>query len=450
MSLFTEQQATAADWQSFRESHPLVQVLDAFIIDVNGQPVGKRLRVEDAAALFVDGLNFSACAPLLDCRGLGHEPAGLGGADGDPDATAWPVAGTLVVVPWSRVPAAQVLLSMAGAEQSEPWWDPRELLREVVNRLASDGLHPVVACELEFYLLRPAGADDGTSPEWTPAAGLGRAANLSLDNLEGTSEVLEGIHAAACRQGIPTSTTVSECGQGQFEVNLRHRADPVRAADDAVLLRRIVRGVARQHGLRATFMAKPFAREPGSGLHVHASIADATSANRFGSAEGERWLRGAIGGLQQSLAELLALLAPNFNSHRRLAALPELGTADWGFNNRSVPLRIPLGAPSSRRIECRVAGADASPHLVMAAVLAAMHRGIVSGAEPTAPQEGRKTSSCFREPVGVAAALAQLADAKWLAEYFPPRFIAAFVELKRGELADLFAEVQRCEREFYL
>jgi glutamine synthetase len=208
---------------------------------------------------------------------------------------------------------------------------------------------------------------------------------LSLAKLEEYQPIITAIEAACRTQAIPSSTVISEYGAAQFEVNLEHRDDPVRAADDALLLRRVVQSVARQFGLHATFMSKPFPDQAGSGLHIHASILDAAGENLFDDrrADGGAMIAHAAAGLQATMAEAMAIFAPNINVYRRFRAnnfTPV--TRDWAENNRSAAFRIPPASGSARRLEHRISGAEANPYLVIAAVLAGMHHGIEARLDP--------------------------------------------------------------------
>ncbi len=228
---------------------------------------------------------------MLDVQGHGCDAQGYGGSDGDPDGICWPLPGTLAPVPWASAPTAQCLIEMRDAATGElMWFDPRKILADVVARLRADGLHPTVACELEFYLIDPKRtADGGIRP--APLARTGEvprtALNLGMSAVEDYSEFILAV-AAAAEAGVPASTAVAEYGLGQFEINLRHVSDPVLAADHAILLKRIIQGVARARGLDATFMAKPFIDQPGNGMHVHVSMADETGRNIFAGAEASR------------------------------------------------------------------------------------------------------------------------------------------------------------------
>lgn len=449
----TGQTAQLSEWAAFRAAHPDIQAIDAFVIDANGNASGKRLPAADGDKLYSDGIQFSASCLIADCRGLGHDAGGYGKSDGDPDATAMPIAGMLQRSPWAATPTAQVVCQMRDVtEGKELWFDPRVILRNVVRQCRAAGLHPVVACELEFYLIDPRRTVDGriavgALPGRTPPR---RAANLSLEAVEDTSVFLSRVNAAAADQGLPVCGAVAEYGIGQYEVNLRHIADPLLAADQAVLLKRLVKGVARSLGVEATFMAKPFADQPGNGLHVHVSLVDEAGKNRFGDAGGEVLMRQGIAGMQALLFESFALYAPNFNSHRRYLGMFVPTSRDWGNNNRSVAFRVPAADGQARRIEHRVAGADASPHLTMAGILAAVLHGITHKLEPTEPVDGRASDASDPEfPGDLTAALQRLEGSTLLPPYIPGEFLRVYAHGKRAEYLDLIEDVFTREYDFY-
>ena len=447
--------ASVTDWTDFQKAHPKVSALDAFIIDVNGNALGKRVPIEDAPKIFDAGVQFSACSLIADSRGLGHNVQGMGTSDGDPDGTALPIRGTLCLATWSQVTVAQVMCHMRDVElQQSLWFDPRVILANVVDQCRAAGIHPVVACELEFYLIDPRRTADGGIALAAPAPNAGpprRAANLSLEAVETNATFLSRIDAAAAAQGVPVCGAVAEYGIGQYEVNLRHTADPLAAADHAVLLKRIVKGVAQSMGMQATFMAKPFAQQPGSGLHVHVSVVDEDGDNRFGAARGEVLLQQAIAGMQALMYDSIGLCAPNFNSHRRFLGPFVPTTLDWGLNNRSVAFRVPAAHGSARRVEHRVAGAYASPHLVMAAILAAVLHGMTNELQATKPVEGRVKSPTGHDfPNGLLAALERTQGSAQLAQYLPAQFLKLFAELKQKEYAASMEQVFPVEYDFYL
>ena len=449
----TAHPAPLSEWQAFRALNPDIEFIDAFVIDINGNAVGKRLPAADGDKLFKDGVMFSACAPVADCRGWGHNAGGLGRDDGDPDGIAKPIASTLQRVPWAVGATAQTLCHMVTMnEAANLWFDPRTILADVIAKCRAAGLHPVVACELEFYLIDARRSADGRiSVGALPGRSAPRrAGNLSLDAVEDMGEFLNRVAAAASVQQLPLCGAVAEYGISQYEINLRHLADPLLAADQAVLLKRLVKGVARSLGMDATFMAKPFAEQPGSGLHVHVSIVDEAGRNRFGGAGGESLLRNGVAGMQALMYDSMAVYAPNFNAQRRYLGKFVPTSRDWGRNNRSVAFRIPPGDGEARRIEHRVAGADASPHLTMAAILAALLHGIRERLEPGEPIEGRAADAGDVDfPGDLIVALNRLEKSELLARYIPARFLSIYSEVKRGEYGDLIEQVFNREYDFY-
>jgi glutamine synthetase len=448
--------APTEEWRAFLARHPQTRYVDAFMIGLNGMALGKRESASDLERIFRSGVTFSSCAAVLDVHGHGCNAFGIGGDDGDPDAIGRPVPGTLVPVPWASMPTAQCVLDMRDAETGEPvWFDPRAILAGITRRLRADGLHPVVACELEFYLIdgkrtaeggiRPAPLKRTGEPPRSPA-------NLSVEQVEEYADFVREVADAAQAQGIPATTAVAEYGLGQFEINLHHVADPVLAGDHAVLLKRIIRGVARGRGQDATFMAKPYMDQPGSGLHVHVSMTGADGTNLFSAKGGQELIGSAIAGLQATLPESLAVFAPNFSAFRRYQPglfAPLGGT--WGHNNRFAAFRIPLGEGPARRVEHRVAGADASPHLALAAILAGMHHGIAERLRPT-PEARGATHDGDALPLARTffEALDRFAEAPILSRYFPERYPALYRELKLGEFADMFAAPVPREFDYYL
>jgi len=427
--------------------------VDAFVADVSGQIRGKRLLASAWPGAVRDGVAFSASALILDAHGGSQGPLGLGTLDGDPDGKGFPLPGMLHAVPWAREAVAQCLLSMRDGQGKPLWFDPREVLRGVVERCRADGLFPVVSCELEFYLV---GADQAGRPVPMAAqrGGVARAGggHLCLQNLEDFAPFLHGLHAAMAAQGIPGDGLVSEYGPGQFELNLMHGPDPILAADHAVLQKRATQGVAARQGFRASFMAKPFAAHAGSGLHVHVSLVDEHGRNRFGAPGGEALLGHAVAGMQALHGQSMALFAPSFSAYRRYRAgsFVALSSA-WGEDNRSVAFRVPRSGPSARRIEHRLAAADASPHLVLAAILAAIHHGVTQSLRPTEPvhgnADGREDASLPRD---IFSALHAFETGAILPAYLPAQFPRLFAELRRAETASLFAQVQPAEYDFYI
>jgi len=446
--------ASTAEFDRFMQANADVVELETFIVDVNGHALGKRIPIAQGRRTFESGISFSACAPILDCQGRGHDPAGIGGSDGDPDGTALPLADNLCRVPWAKAPTAQVMCEMRRFDTRAPlWFDPRVILQRVISECAAQGIRAVVACELEFYLVDRGRTEQGKlklAANSRTRAAPRRPMNLSLECLEDSADFLSQVVTAAKAQSIPLAGSVAEYGLGQYEVNLRHVPDPLLAADHAVLLKRLVRGIARTNGIDATFMAKPFLDQPGSGLHVHISLIDEEGGSRFSAPGGDELLQEAVAGMQVLMFDSIALFAPNFNSHRRFMGPFVPTAATWGYNNRTVAMRIPAAGGPDLRIEHRVAGADASPHLVVAAILAGVLHGITNRLRPSAPTYGCAQGG--QDPVfpaGLLNALERMERSDVLSQYIPKPYIEAYAQLKRGEYHALCAQMSPRELDFY-
>lgn len=438
--------------------HPDLRHVEILLVDVNGIVRGKRIAIDETAALFGRGLNLPGSLHLLDMRGRNIEGLGIGTDDGDPDMVVRPVPGSLALTPWAAQPLAQCLLAMY-TPSGEPWFaDSRHVLNAVVERYRARGLNPVVAVEMEFYLLA-----DSASP--LPELRIGRIPGTStihtgpqlfnVDDLQELDVFLNELDAACRAQGIPASTAISECAPGQFEINLHHVADAALACDHAALLRRAIRSVARRHGIAATFMAKPFAEFSGSGTHVHVSVYDREDRNVFAAADGavlSPMLRHAVAGLLAAAPESMAIFCPNANSYRRLrlgAFAPVF--ANWGPNHRNVAIRIPTSDPTNTRIEHRIAGADVNPYLATAAILAGMLHGIERRIEPPEMvREGEAIRPIRPLPNRWEAALDALAAGRILPAYLGERFCEVYGRARRIESEQFHAEVSHLDYEWYL
>ena len=367
-----------------------------------------------------------------------------------------PVPGTLVRAPWLGDNAGQFLTSFYELDGTPNDLDPRHVLGRVIDGLAAEGLTPVVAVELEFFLL------DVSSGKPRPAKGL-TTDHRSTDNqvyglreLEDFKPFFDDLYAACDAQTIPLESAISEYAPGQFELTLRHKADALRATDDAIMYKRLVKGVAVRHGLEATFMAKPFANEAGNGMHLHISMADKDGHNAFASddPEGTPMLRHAIGGMKALLADQMAIFAPNANSYRRFKANSYAPVAPtWGVNNRTVSFRVTAGPPASRHVEHRIGGADANPYLAMAALLAGMCHGLEQKLDPGAPVVGNgyeAASSAPPMPSNWFAALDRFTTSEVMKDQLGARFVEMYGIVKRTEQERFFGSVPDLDYAWYL
>ncbi|WP_110687530.1 glutamine synthetase family protein [Salinicola aestuarinus] len=381
----------------FLQCHPEVQSVDLLISDINGVLRGKRVPRDNVLGVLSSRMRLPASVFALDICGNTIEETGLGLESGDGDRPCLPIAGTLVTTPWARhANQAQMLMTMV-EENGEPFaCDPRQLLERVLSDFCRRGLSPVIAVELEFYLIDRERDNVGApQPPRSPATGerASQSQLYSMIELDEYADFLESITLAARDQKLPIDTALKECAPGQFEVNLLHHRDVLRACDEAVMLKRLIKGVALQHGFEATFMAKPYSQEAGNGTHVHVSLLDAEGSNVFATPDGRELgserLHRAIAGLVELMPASMAIFAPNLNSYRRFQPglyVPMAPT--WGYDNRSVALRIPSGSPGAKRIEHRVAGADVNPYLLVAAILAGIDHGLAGELAPPAPIVG--------------------------------------------------------------
>lgn len=438
------------------EQTPDCELVDLILPDMNGLLRGKRVTRSALEKVYADGICLPMSLIATDITGNTVEETGLGYDIGDEDRICRPVPGTLRPVPWSPRPMAQLLLAMEDANGSAFEANPREVLKRVLDRYAARGLKPVVAVELEFYLFdRLPDAHGRPQPPINAHTG---ARNMStqvyyIEDLNDFHDFIDAV-ADACRiQGIPADTAVAEYAPGQFEINLKHRDDALLACDDAIYLKRAIKSIAQKQGLQASFMAKPLVDQAGSGLHIHASVLDANGDNIFACTPDAPCdaLRHAIGGLQRSAKDCLLLFAPNANSYRRfvLNAFVPLNEV-WGFNNRTVAMRVPHSDEKNTRIEHRIAGADANVYLATAAVLAGMLDGIEHGYDPGAPVVGNAYEQTEIKTPYWRDSIRDFMASDFIADQFGERFRHIYGQQKLKELHSFYREVTTLEYDWYL
>ena len=440
----------------FLEQHPDIDVVDAIYSDLCNLWRGKRISRDDAAKIYDQGLPVAGAMFLLDVTGDTSDPGGRGLSDGDPDDLGRPVAGSLVPVPWATRPTAQVLIDVFHLDGRPYDASPRQLLAKVAQRIHDRGWRPLIAAELEFYLIDPKRSADG-APQQPILPGSGERASsrqvYSMADLDDYGPFIEEVTRACAAQNIPANVASSEYAPGQMEINLRHGDDPIVAADHAVLLQRVVMALAPKHGMRATFMAKPFPDEEGSGLHYHVSLPDTDGNNLFddGSQFGSETMRHAIGGMKVLAPESAAIFLPNINSYRRVfAGSYSAGSFSWGDNNRTTSIRLPVGDGKAKRLEHRIAGADANPYLTLAAILAGMEHGIVNRIDPGPPQQGDRQHESGDMPSNWRDALDAMKSGDHLADYLGGDYIDLYLATKRAEMERFLAIPSALEFSWYL
>ncbi|WP_375740983.1 glutamine synthetase family protein [Pseudomonas boanensis] len=441
----------------FLKEHPEVQFVDLLIADMNGVVRGKRIERASLHKVYEKGINLPASLFALDINGSTVESTGLGLDIGDADRICYPIPGTLSDEPWQKRPTAQLLMTMHELEGQPFFADPREVLRQVVEKFDELGLTICAAFELEFYLIDQENLNGRPQPPRSPISGKRPQSTqvYLIDDLDEYADCLQDILEAAKVQGIPADAIVKESAPAQFEVNLHHVTDAIKACDYAVLLKRLIKNIAYDHEMDTTFMAKPYPGQAGNGLHVHISLIDKkTGKNIFTADDPEQnaALRHAVGGVLETMAASMAFLCPNVNSYRRFGAQFYVPNApSWGLDNRTVALRVPTGSPDSVRLEHRVAGADANPYLMMSAILAGIHHGLTNKIEPGAPIEGNSYEQLEQSlPNNLRDALRELDDSEVLAKYISPDYIDIFVACKESELEEFEHSISDLEYNWYL
>ena len=432
--------------------------IDLLIADLNGVLRGKRIQSSALAKVFQEGIYLPASVFAGDITGATVEETGLGMAQGDSDRVCHPIPHTLSKSPWYNKSMAQVLMTMYEANGKPFFADPRQVLKRIFDQFQELGFTLVVAVELEFYLLDTRrDRQKNPQPPISPVTGK-RDKNTqvySVDDLDDYGAFLDQVAKGAESQGIPADTALAEYAPGQFEINLKHEPDPLSACDNAVLLKRLIKGVAREMGMIATFMAKPYAQQAGSGTHIHISLLNKNKKNIFSDPQnktGSKNLLHAIGGLSKTMKESMAIFCPNANSYRRFQ--PDLYVPmapTWGIDNRTVAIRIPTGPEKAKRIEHRVSGADANPYLVVASILAGIHYGITHKIEPPKISTGDAIAKHKPSlPMTWVESLDAFSKSKILEEYFGKEFCHVYYQTKYKEMQIFDSHVTPLELDWYL
>ena len=379
-------QASHADLTSFFKQHGISDV-ECLFPDVSGYPRGKLM----PAANFAAGaeLRIAQAIPMQCVTGdYSYHPIF---PDADPDIRLVPDLSTLKVSPWSSVPRAFAIHDCVEFNGQPCAFAARSLLKQVLARYKAQGLTPVVAPEIEFYLTAP--SVDPALALQPPKTRNGRAETgqsaFSMNMLNELSGFWDDFRQALQALGVQADTWIHEVGTTQYEINLLH-GDPVAVADQAFLFKYAAKEIAIRHGLNAVFMAKPVAGSPGSSMHLHQSVVDAAGRNVFSADDGAETAAFGhfIGGLQAYVPDLMLIFAPFVNSYRRFVKGSQAPiNLEWGYDNRTSGLRVPVSGPSARRVENRIAGADANPYLAIAASLAAGLAGMDEKLSPSIPLE---------------------------------------------------------------
>jgi glutamine synthetase len=440
--------------RQFLNAYPDITMVEALITDCNGIARGKWLPVQKLDTIEKQGLKLPKSALGLDV--WGRDIPALAHANGDIDGYCHLVEGSLRPLLTERgVDQAQVLLSMFDKDGSPYMGDPRQVLQALVTRFTEKELKPCMAVELEFSLL--------PKPETSEAIGTAlRDQNAVGGNLYALSELdyhgplLEALRQAFDTQDLPYEGIIKESAPSQFEINVAHSDDVMLLADQVIRMQRTIRAVSARHGFVASFMPKPIDDEAGNGLHVHCSLLDENETNVFddGGEEGSDLLRYAIAGCLELLPASMLLFAPSFNAYRRFQPGNHAPTESaWGYDNRTTAIRIPESPSAARRIEHRVAGADANPYLVLAAVLAGIWHGIEKTLSPPNPIEGNAWDQEIDAPAlptTMDEAISVFDKSDILSSYLTSDFKTLFLATKVQEWNEFAKRVTEFELETYL
>jgi glutamine synthetase len=440
--------------RQYLAEHPEIEIVEVVLTDLNGVYRGKWLPVNGIDKV-LEG-RFKMPLTAVSCDIWGRDVPALCRETGDGDGLCEALEETIRPLPWISRPTAQLFLQL-NTEDGTPWeYDPRVVLRNVSQRFTDLGLTPVCAPELEFYLF-----SEERDSQGRPAVPSSRANGqcriggqlYSTDIMHEKEELMHEIRETCDLMGIPHDGLLKELAPGQYEINLHHVDSPLAAADNAQRLKQAIKNVSRKHGYIASFMAKPFGDRDGNGFHTHVSLLDRDGRNVFddGTDRGSDLLRHAIAGLAAVMADSMLLLAPHRNSYRRLQrGVHGPLVPNWGYENRYVAMRIPNGEGAARRIEHRIAGADANPYLSLAVILAGILHGLERKQEPEPPTQAGPVKPKATLPGNWETALAAFEQSEFIRDALGARFQHAMTEIKLVEQEQFLAQVSPLEYDSYL
>lgn len=440
----------AGEWLAYRN----IEDIECITPDLAGVPRGKMMPTNK----FTSNTALALPSALFRKTISGDYPEESGDFRYDPndgDLKLMPDLTTLCAVPWETDPTASVICDLVDAGGEAVPYTPRAVLKRVMEAYRARGWTPVVAPEIEFYLV--ARNIDPDYPLQPPTGRSGRpiagGQAYSIAGVNEFDELIDDIYHFSEGQGLEIDTLIHEEGPSQLEINLRH-GDPLALADQVFMFKRTLREAALKHDMYATFMAKPIQNVAGSAMHIHQSVLDTgTGENIFSNADGteSELFRAFVGGMQHYIPRTLVMLAPYVNSYRRLSpdmAAP-VNTA-WGYDNRTTAFRIPTSEPVARRVENRLPGSDANPYLALAGSLACGYLGMVNGLVPTDPTSETVNEGEITLPRGLLEAVSLLESEDALGDVLGREFIANYAGVKRGEFETFMQVISPWEREFLL
>ncbi|RAZ71864.1 glutamine synthetase [Mesorhizobium atlanticum] len=373
----------------------------------------------------------------------------------DGDLKLLPDLSTLTVVPWEEDPTAAVICDLVHQDGRSVEFTPRNVLKRVLAAYDERGLKPVVAPEIEFYLVRKNPDPDYplTPPVGRSGRPIGGGAGYSIAGVNEFDELIDDIYHFSERQGLEIDTLIHEEGAGQLEINLRH-GNPIELADQVFMFKRTIREAALKHEIYATFMAKPIQGQPGSAMHIHQSVVDKkTGKNIFSAEDGSETdaFFHFIGGMQKHVPNALVMFAPYVNSYRRLTQQASAPVNNkWGYDNRTTAFRVPRSDPAARRVENRIPSSDANPYLALAASLACGLVGMNNKIKAEPPVLTTANADEIDLPRGLLEAVGLFEDDKELGAILGKSFAATYTAIKRAEFETFMEVISPWEREYLL
>ncbi|WP_292545046.1 glutamine synthetase family protein [Mesorhizobium sp.] len=373
----------------------------------------------------------------------------------DGDLKLMPDLSTLTVVPWEEDPTAAVICDLVHQDGRSVEFTPRNVLKRVLAAYDKRGLKPVVAPEIEFYLVRKNPDPDYplTPPVGRSGRAIGGGAGYSIAGVNEFDELIDDIYHFSESQGLEIDTLIHEEGAGQLEINLRH-GDPIELADQVFMFKRTIREAALKHEIYATFMAKPIQGQPGSAMHIHQSIIDKkTGRNVFSAEDGsetEAFFH-FLGGMQKHVPNALVMFAPYVNSYRRLTQSASAPVNNkWGYDNRTTAFRVPRSDPAARRVENRIPSSDANPYLALAASLACGLIGMTNKIKAEPPVLTTANAAEIDLPRSLLEAVDLFEADEELCALLGKSFAATYAAIKRAEFETFMEVISPWEREYLL
>ena len=442
----------------FLDENPELEKIEFIYVDFNGIPRGKNASPKTLIKASEGGLKMPISSYVLDV--WGDNPKGTGLVmSGDGDAICRIVESSLAITPWSSRNTAQCIVSMEDGNGDAIYADPRNVLNSILSRFKNLGLKPVIAPEMEFYLIDKQLQKNG-HPQMPLIPGTNRRYEevqlLNLSEMDDFEEFFELVEKSAISLGIPAETAIKECAPGQFEINLLHHDDALLMADQAFLMKRLIKNCARKFNLNATFMAKPFSEEAGNGMHAHLSIIDKDGKNIFKvnkNKQPQGVFASAIAGLLKNAPDFLSFYAPHSNSYRRLVHNADHAptTLSWGNENRTALVRLPEASNNATRLEFRLPSADSNPYLVFASILASVLNGIEN--EFNLEKETIGNAHAQHEPeLGITwrEAVHKTSVSSVVKEFFGDRFQQSYQCVKESEIKRFETTITDFEYNSYL